>query len=185
MASFRKHGNVWYYRFVDADGVKRERKGCPDRRVTKELARAAESEASKIRQELIDSKALRLAQAAREPIAVHIDDFIAAITQARRNEQHICQTRRYVTRLCELGRIERLPDLILSAIVTALGRLRDEEKFATRTIEAYATAAKSFSRRRGRTAGPLTMPSTPWSSRAIPRTGAGSGGRSPWRNCGP
>ena len=28
MASFRKKGKVWYYRFVDAKGVKRERKGC-------------------------------------------------------------------------------------------------------------------------------------------------------------
>ena len=31
MASFRKRGNVWYYRYVDADGAMRERKGCPDR----------------------------------------------------------------------------------------------------------------------------------------------------------
>ena len=48
MASLRKHGKVWYYRFTDADGIKRERKGCPDRRVTEDLARAAESGVMKV-----------------------------------------------------------------------------------------------------------------------------------------
>jgi hypothetical protein len=38
MASFRKHGKVWYYRFTDADGKKWERKGCSDRRVTERNA---------------------------------------------------------------------------------------------------------------------------------------------------
>ena len=48
MASLRKHGKVWYYRYTDAEGAKRERKGCSDRRVTEELARAAETEAARI-----------------------------------------------------------------------------------------------------------------------------------------
>jgi hypothetical protein len=62
MASFRKKGRVWYFRFVDADGVKRERPGCPDRRETENLARRAETEAAKIRSEEI-WKAKRLGQA--------------------------------------------------------------------------------------------------------------------------
>jgi len=40
MASLRKRGRVWYFRYSDADGVKHEVNGCPDRRVTEELARA-------------------------------------------------------------------------------------------------------------------------------------------------
>ena len=58
MGSVRKRGRTWYFRFVDADGVKRERKGCSDRRATEELARAAESEAAKIRAGLIDPRDL-------------------------------------------------------------------------------------------------------------------------------
>jgi hypothetical protein len=38
MASFRKHGKVWYYSFTDADGKKWERKGSTDRRVTERTA---------------------------------------------------------------------------------------------------------------------------------------------------
>ena len=56
MASFRKHGKVWYYRFVDGDGFKRERKGCTDRRATEDMARAAESKAAKIRDGTADPK---------------------------------------------------------------------------------------------------------------------------------
>ena len=48
MASYRKRGKAWYYRFVDAAGVKREEKGCSDKRATEELARDAESKAAKI-----------------------------------------------------------------------------------------------------------------------------------------
>ena len=50
MASLRKKGKLWYFRFTDADGVKRERRGCADRRVTEDMARAAESEAARIRE---------------------------------------------------------------------------------------------------------------------------------------
>ena len=49
MASFRKHGKVWYYRHVDADGIKRETKGCTDSRATEELARDAESMDAKVK----------------------------------------------------------------------------------------------------------------------------------------
>ncbi len=58
MASFRKRGKVWYYRYVDADGIKRSVKGCSDKRATEDLARDAEAEAAKIRAGLVDAKDL-------------------------------------------------------------------------------------------------------------------------------
>ena len=58
MASLRKRGRIWYYRFTNSDGVKRERRGCSDKRATEEMARAAESEAAKIRDGLVDAKDL-------------------------------------------------------------------------------------------------------------------------------
>src|SRR5271157_2162071 len=75
MASLRKRGRVWYYRYSVADGVKHEVKGCSDRRVTEELARAAESEAAKIKAGVIDLNELAyLAQGAR-PLAEHLEEF--------------------------------------------------------------------------------------------------------------
>ncbi len=114
MASFRKHGKIWYYRYVGSDGVKRERKGCSDKRVTEDMARAAESEAARIRSGLSDPRAERMAREGRRPIGEHIDEFIRAMEVARRNAQHVSQTRLYVTRLCGLARVERLADLMPS-----------------------------------------------------------------------
>ena len=77
MASLRKRGRVWYYRVTDADGVKREVKGCPDRRATEEMARAAESEAARTRAGLIDPNAEARRRQAGRPLAAHIDDWHA------------------------------------------------------------------------------------------------------------
>ena len=55
MASLRKRGESWSYIYSDADGVRREHKGCSDRRVTEELARQAESEAAKVKSGLTES----------------------------------------------------------------------------------------------------------------------------------
>jgi hypothetical protein len=51
MASYRRRGRVWYYRFVDGDGIPREIAGCPDRRATEDIARKAETEAARIRRD--------------------------------------------------------------------------------------------------------------------------------------
>jgi hypothetical protein len=75
VASYRKRGKVWYYRYTDADGVKREEKGCTDRRATEDLARDAETQAARIRAGLSDPKAERMTREARRPIGEHIDDF--------------------------------------------------------------------------------------------------------------
>ena len=58
MASLRKRGRVWYFRYSDADGVKHEEKGCTDKRATEELARQKESDAAKIKAGLVDTREL-------------------------------------------------------------------------------------------------------------------------------
>ena len=175
MASLRKRGKVWHFRYVDADGIKRERRGCSDKRATEELARAAEMEAARIRAGLSDPKAERIAREARRPIGEHIEEFVASMEVARRNEQHISQTRLYITCLCELARVERLADLTPSGMAAALAMLR-EQGFATRTIQAYATAVKAFSKwawRDGRTVdyslNALVKPSDPTDRRRVRR----------------
>ena len=37
MASLRKKGKTWYYRYTDADGVARELPGCSDKRETEAM----------------------------------------------------------------------------------------------------------------------------------------------------
>ncbi len=78
MASLRKRGRVWYYRVVDADGVQREHKGCPDRRETEAMARHAETGAAHARAGLTDPKAEAFRRHEARPIADHLDKFEAS-----------------------------------------------------------------------------------------------------------
>ncbi len=57
MASLRKKGKTWYYRFTDADGVQRERPGCTDKRETEAMQAKARAEAAKIRDGYVTAKA--------------------------------------------------------------------------------------------------------------------------------
>jgi len=89
MASLRKRGRVWYYRFVDADGISRERKGCPDRRETEAMAAGCEAEASKVKAGLIDPKALAYRAHEARPLAEHLDDFQAAGSAKGSTAKHV------------------------------------------------------------------------------------------------
>jgi integrase len=99
MASFRKHGKVWYYRFVDGDGFKRERKGCTDRRATEDMARAAESKAAKIRDGTADPKDFIYRDHAARPLAVHIADWQAFLVSQGASSKHAEHASNRVRRL--------------------------------------------------------------------------------------
>ena len=69
MASLRKRGKVWYYRFVDSNGDKIERKGCSDLQTTKGMARTAETEAAEIKAGLVKPKDLAYRDHAERPLS--------------------------------------------------------------------------------------------------------------------
>ena len=124
MASFRKRGKNWYYRFVDENGDKVELKGCPDRRATEELARKAETEAARIRGGTVDPKAERVGKQARRPIREHAAEFIAFMESKQTDPKHVRSTRTYLERVILLGGIERIGDLTPSAVMRAIGSLK-------------------------------------------------------------
>jgi integrase len=153
MASYRKHGKVWYYRFTDADGKKWERKGCTDRRAAEEFARAAESDAARTKAGLSDPKAERIAREARRPIAEHVAEFIAGMESKGNDPKHVRSTRAYIERVIKLAGTERIGDLTPSSVSVAVSTLK-ADKLSARAVNAYVTAIKSFSRwlkRDGRT----------------------------------
>jgi integrase len=145
MASLRKRGRCWYYRVVDADGVRHERRGCPDRRVTEGLAAAAEAEVARIRCGLSDPKAARLAAAERKPILTHLDDFNAALASKGGKPKHVRQTRLYAARVIHLAAVVSVSGLTSSAVMASLAALRSDG-LSARTLNAHLTAVKQFAR---------------------------------------
>ena len=88
MASLRKRGRVWYFSFIDQDGRPSERKGCPDKRVTEELARAAESEAARIKAGLVDTKELARIVHSGHPLDDHFTEYRASLIAKGATEKH-------------------------------------------------------------------------------------------------
>jgi integrase len=144
MASFRKKGRVWYYRFVDADGVQRERKGCGDRRETESLAAAAEAEAAKVRGGYIDPKAISMGRHEARDVKDHLKDFHAYLA-SRGTAEHAELVLARCTRVIELARFRRLSDLSPSRFQAALKSIRDDGA-ALRTVHHYVRQFKSFAR---------------------------------------
>ena len=145
MASVRKRGKVWYYRFVDADGIAHERKGCTDKRETESMAAAVESQIARVRCGLSDPKQERLAAAERKPILTHLDEFRDALASKGGDEKHVRQTRLYSARVIGKAAAVSISGLTQSAVMAALAALRSEG-LSARTLNAHLTAVKQFSR---------------------------------------
>ena len=173
MASVRKHGKVWYYRFTDAEGVKRERKGCPDKRETERLAVEAEAEVARIKAGLADPKAIGYRRHEARPLADHLADWRRDMLARGKTAKHTdlyCERagklaamvkgvalavlqpgrkredqERAAKALADSLRSARLSELVPDRIQAALGRLRDAGK-AHQTINHYRAALRAFAR---------------------------------------
>ncbi len=112
MASFRKRGKVWYYRYVDGNGAPCEVKGCTDRRATEDLARDAESYAARVRQGLANPKDFVYRDACLKPLADHLESWrqgsIASNSTAKHVALFVGRARRVVAFVmgAELSEIE-------------------------------------------------------------------------------
>ena len=145
MASLRKRGRVWYYRFVDADGVGRERKGCTDRRATEELARAAESEAAKIKGGLVDPRDLARREHQGRPIDEHVDAYRAHLAAKGSTPKHVALTVSQARKVFSLAGAARLSDLSADRVQDALKSLRDAG-LSLGTVNSHRTAVRAFSK---------------------------------------
>ena len=173
MASFRKRGKSWYYRYTDSDGGKHERRGCPDKRATEQMAAAAELEAAKIRGGLIDPKEIAFHDHAVRPLSENLDEWQQDMMAKGKTAKHADQYRDRAGKLLaiikgtnpselETGRkadpSKRVPqklatvlgvsyftDITPEAIQAALASLRDFGK-ASQTANHYRAAIRAFLR---------------------------------------
>jgi hypothetical protein len=145
MASYRKLGQNWFYRFLDADGVQRERKGCPGRRETEAMAAAAELEVSKVKAGLIDPKALAFRAHENRLLTDHLADWHAYLIGKGATKAHADLSRARVGRLINVARARRVSDLTPSRVQAALKTIRDGG-LSLRTIHQNVRMVKGFSR---------------------------------------
>jgi len=117
MASIRRRGKIWYYAYIDADGIRRERKGCSDRRETERMAAHAEAEAAKIRAGLADPKDIARRDHAKAPLAQHLRDWEASMAAKGLTPRHVAMF---------AARANRLAAMIAGASAAETERTRAE-----------------------------------------------------------
>ncbi|WP_165249797.1 tyrosine-type recombinase/integrase [Paludisphaera soli] len=130
MASLRKRGKTWYYRFTDADGVKREQKGCSDKRVTEELARAAESEAAKIREGLLDPRELAYRAHQALPFVEHAEAWAESLRARETTPRHVSLSMGRLRRLVAIARGADASEVEYPRAASAADRARRDERLA-------------------------------------------------------
>ncbi len=143
MASFRKVGKNWYYRFVDENGIQRERKGCPDRRETERIAAGVEMEVIKLKAGLIDRKTVGFVAQENKSPTDHLEDYYAYLA-SRGTKDHADLVKARCARVIALARFKRLSDFSPSRLQSALKAVRDEGA-SLRTIHHYVRQFKGFS----------------------------------------
>ncbi len=145
MADFRKRGRNWYFRFTDANGQRTERRGCPDRRMTEQMAREAESKAAQERAGMIDPKAEAYRLHESKPLADHLSDFQTHLTAKGNTSKHAVLFSERARRVATVAKVDRLSDLTPARIQAALSSLRDEGK-SLATCNHHRAAIRGFSR---------------------------------------
>lgn len=175
MASYRKRGRVWYFRYTDADGVKREKKGCTDKRATEAMAAAVEAEVGRIRVGLSDRGSEDRRRHAAAPLSAHLHDWYKHLVAKGDTEKHAEASLNWASVIVALvggtplGDIDiprratraarerfkaRLSAAVQSVRVSALTRDGVQSALATlrhggrshRTCNAYRTAIRGFTR---------------------------------------
>ena len=148
MASLRKRGRVWYYRYTDADGIRRERKGFTDRRETERVAAQAEAGAAKVRDGIIDPRDAAYRDHGARPLSDHIDDFDRYLTAKGNTPKHADLTVKRIARtvaliraaLAEIDPPRRVPGEFREAADALIARTAATARIADLTPSRVAQA---------------------------------------------
>ncbi len=97
---------------------------------------------------LIDHAAERFAECGRQSIAGHLDEEFHRFHGSEETRSQACadDASTYIERIIDQAHAVRLPDLTLSAVELAVGRIQKTEKLSARAVNAHTTAVKSFVR---------------------------------------
>lgn len=120
MTSFRKKNGIWFFRFVNAEGKQRERKGHADLITTKLMAGKEESEVSKIRNKLIDPAEVAFAHHEEKLLRLHLEDRHCYLIAKGTTQQHALLSRNRTAKLLELSKVDQISTLTLSKIQASL-----------------------------------------------------------------
>jgi hypothetical protein len=143
---FKPKGSDKYVLFyTDHTGQRRRKKTLTgDKETSERIARDTLNKNALREEGLIDEQDERFAEHAGRSTKLHLDDYLLSIASEGVSEKHISHVRKVVSRILDLAKIKRIPDLTLSRVQDAIAVLR--KTHSTGTINSNIQRVKSFSR---------------------------------------
>jgi hypothetical protein len=135
----------WYIAYSDENGVRRTIKGCPDKATTEGIARKLESEAELRRRGVIDPKNDRYAAHEAKPLTEHMDAWRTYLLGKGNSHRHADEGHARVVKLMTEAKANRLSDLTLTRLQTALASLKSRG-LSLRTVHHYTRLTKNFTK---------------------------------------
>ncbi len=145
-AGKRMRGAPYYVAYNDEKGRRRTvSTKSTDRAVAERIAAKLESDCALRREGVIDASADGLLVAAKRPVDEHLREFEQKLLAAGNTEKHTRETVGYVRSIFQTRSILTISEITAPQLEAFARKLREENR-SNRTIQAYLTAAKGFTR---------------------------------------
>ena len=133
----RYRTDTYFAKFRDAEGRLVERStGCRDKGAALAALHELTRREERVRSGVMTTAEARLADRAQDAIAVHLDDYVAALEARGSSPKHVRETRRVLNRVFEACGVARLADLDRSTLERHLNTRRQAGTSArTRNID--------------------------------------------------
>jgi integrase len=141
-----KRGDTWYYRYTDADGVRRMRKGCPDKQATAAMLRTAETEVAQLRSGVIDPRDLAYRDHEVRLIREHLEDYLRSVIAKGDSPKYVREVGYRSGLVLDEAKIKHISGLSLSRVQEAIRVIREREGLNQGTANNYIRSIKGFSR---------------------------------------
>ncbi|GIW96962.1 MAG: hypothetical protein KatS3mg111_0295 [Pirellulaceae bacterium] len=142
----KKAKGYYYVQWYDHQGKRRTRcTKTTDKATAERIAKQLESQTALRREGVIDPETDVVARESRRTIDEHLADFVAKMKAAGRDPKHIAITARYIRSIADFAGFRRIRDIQAEGVTRYASCLRDKGRSA-RTVQAYLTAIKSFTK---------------------------------------
>lgn len=141
-----QRGGRYYISYFDHAGVRQTQSArTSDKSAAERIAAKLEADAALRREGVIDPHLEAVSQHARRTIESHLEDYKAKLSAANCHPRHICSTEMCIRAFATAGAFETVSDITADAVNRYAQVLRGRER-SLRTIQAYLTAIKSFTK---------------------------------------
>jgi len=142
----QNRGGRYYIAYFDHSGKRQVRSArTTDKATAERIAAKLEAETALRRDGVIDVQAEAVQMQAKRTIAEHLADYEAKLVAAQRSDRHITTTVSYIRSIADELTLRTAAGITADGVVRYAKQLKDEGRSA-RTIQAYLTAIKGFTR---------------------------------------